>query len=243
MSLLDRACRVLIRFLSHPLLALFILTWALPAWSQSPLGPGAGASDPDEPAFDIPAQPLDTALEAFARTSGVDVLYDKNTAEKRFSSEVKGHLTRLGALDQLLLATGLTARFVRANAVLIVAAHESSQGKPAEPSQAAVMKLDTLDVRGHAVRIGSPDYRQYIAQVSADLERRLNRFKQSHPAPLRVTLELWIGVAGEVTRCEPAEGEGGADTESMQAQIQGAVVADPPPPEMPQPLRFEVRIH
>ena len=61
--------------------------------------------------FNIPAQALDTALEAYGGVSGRDVLYHSNLAIGRRSNAVLGQLPPDTALAILLEGTGLSARY------------------------------------------------------------------------------------------------------------------------------------
>ncbi|WP_168176248.1 TonB-dependent receptor [Novosphingobium sp. PC22D] len=76
--------------------------------------------------FDIPAQSLDDALIVFARQSGYQVSSDSGLTAARRSSAVSGTMAPGQALSRLLTGTGLTFRFLGANAVRIERAPRAS---------------------------------------------------------------------------------------------------------------------
>ena len=62
-------------------------------------------------AYHIPSQPLDLALQAFSRTSGVQVLYESELAEGRRSTPVEGRLSGEAALRGLLAGNDLVVHY------------------------------------------------------------------------------------------------------------------------------------
>jgi iron complex outermembrane receptor protein len=91
--------------------------------------------------FNIPAQPLASALTAFGRQAGLQVIVDPAVVEGRSSAGVSGTLTAEEALGRILAGTGISYRFTSANSVTIAAAGQS--GLPP-----GVMQLDPVQVRG-----------------------------------------------------------------------------------------------
>jgi outer membrane receptor protein involved in Fe transport len=61
-------------------------------------------------AFDIPAQELDSALRAFARTSLQQVVFEDQTVKGKRSAALKGEFTVRDALGRLLSGSGLSVR-------------------------------------------------------------------------------------------------------------------------------------
>ena len=87
----------------------------------------AAAQDVAQRAFDIPAQPLPSALTLFGRQSGLQVSVPAALAQGRTSSAVSGSMAPLAALSQLLAGTGLTYR-ISGNIVTLEPAPEASSG-------------------------------------------------------------------------------------------------------------------
>ena len=78
--------------------------------------------------FDIPSQPLDTALEAFGRRSGIQVLYRTAVAENQTTFDVSGSYTPEQALQILLAGTGLNYRFTGSGTVTLTGAGKAAEG-------------------------------------------------------------------------------------------------------------------
>ena len=127
------------------------LALALGLSSALAIGPAAHARSQDADAqvaqtsrtatFDIPAQPLPSALTAFGRQSGLQVIVDPAVVEGRSSGGVSGALTAEQALGRILAGTGISYRFTSANSVTIAAAGQSGQ----LPSD--VTQLDPVQVQ------------------------------------------------------------------------------------------------
>ncbi|HYW06166.1 MAG TPA: TonB-dependent receptor, partial [Longimicrobium sp.] len=71
--------------------------------------------------FNIPAQPLTSALGAYSRQATLDVQVDRKAAATLRSAAVSGTFTAAEALRELLAGTGLTARFVDRGTALVTA--------------------------------------------------------------------------------------------------------------------------
>jgi hypothetical protein len=69
-------------------------------------GASAQSSAPATLSADIPAQPLDQALAAFANQTGLELVYVSGVAGKRKSSAAAAGLTPPQALTRLLRGTG-----------------------------------------------------------------------------------------------------------------------------------------
>src|SRR6185312_11765334 len=89
--------------------------------------------------FDIPAEPVDVALNEFARQADVTLLFSSTLVASVRTPGVHGNLTVTSALGQLLGGTGLGFRQVSPSAIAIV--ESSSQvagaGGRAAPPQSA----------------------------------------------------------------------------------------------------------
>lgn len=63
--------------------------------------------------FDIPAQPLSSALQTLAKQSGAPMLYAEQTAAGRRSPGLNGDYTTKEAADKLLTGSGLAYWLIR----------------------------------------------------------------------------------------------------------------------------------
>jgi hypothetical protein len=72
-----------------------------------------GATTADRPiSFDIPSQPLASALESYSAATGREVLYNSNLIRDRKSRSLAGALNPDAALERLLDGTGLSPRYL-----------------------------------------------------------------------------------------------------------------------------------
>lgn len=74
------------------------------------LADGADAVQDDQVRFEIAAQPLADALDAYSAATGLEVFYDGALVAGRDSRFIQGLLEPKAALRELLAGTGLTAR-------------------------------------------------------------------------------------------------------------------------------------
>lgn len=91
-------------------------------------------------AFDIPKQPLETAILAFAEQARIQVLLWTGPTSNVTSSGVRGLLSPIDALEAILTDTGLSYRQIDVDTVAIVypepAARRSVRFQPEQPSPA-----------------------------------------------------------------------------------------------------------
>jgi hypothetical protein len=175
-------------------------------------------------AFDIPAQPLVTALEAYNAVTGKDVFYDGAAGAGRRSAAVKGELTPERGLRTLLEGTDL----------IVVPSGPSAYTLLHAPEQAASEVA--------AARIALDDaYARYFAIIQANIRDTLCRNRQSWPDRKRLVIRLQIGPSGMVERAELAGSTGGsAGDANFVATLQSVVFDEPPPRAMPQPVMMVV---
>lgn len=93
-----------------------------------------------EVSLSIPAQPVGSALAAFSRATGVDIVYGAALPNAR-SPGVSGRFTSNEGLSRLLAGTGLTYRFTSADTVRL---------EPAAPAADGVIQLGAVRVEGAA---------------------------------------------------------------------------------------------
>ncbi len=100
------------------------------AWSQSEGG------DDQAFEFDIPRQTLDSALESFAKTTGLQVLYASELTRNLATKGVRGRRSAVEALDTILTGTSLTYRYVNERTIAIedLPASQATPGTEADSS-------------------------------------------------------------------------------------------------------------
>ncbi len=95
-------------------------------------------------AFDIPPQPLGTALVRFSEATGIQLFFDATLARGLQSPGVSGSMTRQDALGRLLAGSGLVYRFTNATTVAV----ERPGASGASPG---AVQLDPVQVQAFAV--------------------------------------------------------------------------------------------
>lgn len=132
-----------------PVLALItILIGVLPVSAQPTPSEKSGAEQ--SMAFAIPAQPLTSALHAFAETSGLQVSFPSELAAGVSSPGLNGSYTADAALQRLLSGTGLTHRFTDAATVTLVSGSAASSVLVPPLAQSQVAPSQSIQEAGEA---------------------------------------------------------------------------------------------
>jgi hemoglobin/transferrin/lactoferrin receptor protein len=133
--------------------------------------------------FNIPAQPLSSALTAFARQSGIKLAYPASLSTGKSAPALRGSFASADALGRLLAGSGLSFQFTSANAVTIL-----DPSIPAGTNQARVndgsLVLDTINVTsaGGAAAADRPYQTPgSSAHISAE---QISRFPASSPGDI-----------------------------------------------------------
>ncbi|MBS0270320.1 MAG: TonB-dependent receptor, partial [Proteobacteria bacterium] len=103
--------------------------------------------------FNIPAQPLTSALTAFARQSGVQLAYPAALAAGKSAPALSGQLSPEDALGRLLNGTGLTYSFTGAKTATI---NDPTSNNSSATVDGAVA-LDTIDVSGGSSSVSAAE--------------------------------------------------------------------------------------
>jgi hypothetical protein len=195
--------------------------------------------------FDIPAEPLVDALQAYSVQSGVQVMFETASAAGYQSAPIQGEFVPEVALRALLANTDLQIRYSRPAAITLAPASAPNPDDPPTnllPSAAADMSLDTLRVTGTA----EPDGRrfdQYIAAVQADLEKALKKIVATRRGDYRISVKLWVDPSRTVERAELQGSTGDRDRDGAIANVlRGLVLSHAAPANTPQPMLFMISI-
>jgi iron complex outermembrane receptor protein len=97
-------------------------------------------SDRERRTFDIPAQPLASALNAFGRQAGLQVTIDTALTTGVQAHAVSGTMTAADALGRLLAGTGIVSRFSGNRTVVL--------SKPQIGGSSGALQLDPVQVQG-----------------------------------------------------------------------------------------------
>ncbi|UXH77422.1 secretin and TonB N-terminal domain-containing protein [Roseateles amylovorans] len=178
------------------------------------------ASEPrqqDPQYFDIPGQPLASALERYAVVTDQTVLFSDDLVALRRSSAVEGRYTAREALDLLLTGTSLRAERVGAGAKASFVLRPLLDDAAPTPAEA-------LD-------------RRYDGLVQHRIWKALCATAQTAPGGYRAVLRLEIDAAGRLSqpRLLTTTGSPRRD-EAIVAALQGLQVEAAPPAGLQQPL-------
>jgi hypothetical protein len=172
-----------------------------------------------ELSFNIPAQALESALEAFGEQSRLQVLYETTLTAGRRSSEVKGVFARSAALRQLLSGTGLEFTYTAERA----------------------FTLTLVRTAGSSQIIAN--YNRFLGGVQAGVLAALCRNPETRPGASRLAMQLWIGHSGRIENARLLNSTGinrrdAAITEALRRLAFG----QSPPSDMPQPVTMVLSV-
>lgn len=159
--------------------------------------------------FHIPAQPLATALQAYGEQTGVQVLYESNSAAGRKSASVEGNFAPEDALNQLLTGTDLKVRYVRTDAITLALRAAPSDRPPPTPLASADLSLGTLQVRATSEADDTGALRDYSESLQADIQKALQKIVGAHGGSYRLVLDLWIDPSRTIQRTQLFRSTGG----------------------------------
>lgn len=182
--------------------------------------PRKGAIEPGRSIrFDLPAQPLVSALEGYSVASGWQVIYDASLANERRSTPVTGEFTPVAALRTLLAGTGLMVKYMAADGVMLV------------PDPAA------RNARREMADDAQSPFGGYYGRLQEGLKQALCAAPQLRSGAYRIAIGFWIGPSGSVTRAALLGSTGRADVDaSFQHAVQMAAFGGPPPIGFAQPV-------
>jgi hypothetical protein len=167
--------------------------------------------------FDIPAQPLATALEQYGSITGRNALYNSNLLIGRRSTAVQGQISPDAALTALLEGTGLLANHLTPDSFLL-----STPVEAESVAESAVM--------------------QYYGRKQVSLRKALCAAGEARPGGYRIGMRLWIDDAGDVTRFERLGSAGTSDADASIDRTLGRLqIGALPPPGLAQPISIVIR--
>ena len=194
--------------------------------------------------FRIPAQTLAGALQAYGQATGIQVLYESNSAVGRTSGAVEGTFAADTALNLLLKGTDLRVRYIRPDAITLAppSMEGVSRAPPAVQPAASDLSLGTLRVRGSG---GSDGRLQDFSQgVQMDIQNALRKNPRTRDGSYRVVLDLWIDAARTIERTELYRSTGDRDRDAaVAATLRGVTISRPAPANVPQPVRVGIVVN
>lgn len=188
--------------------------------------------------FDIPSQPIASALQNFSAVTGVEVLYESRIAIGRRSADVSGRMTARQALVVLLGGTDIVVRYVGARAITLAGRSDEAAAAPEAPG----LSLDPLDVvTGPRSNVSTS--RLFAQSLQADVQTRLNRDPRTRSGSYRAAITLWIDGGRTVRRSALAEttGDAGRDAAIVEA-LKGLVLSRDIPANASQPVHLAITV-
>jgi hypothetical protein len=168
--------------------------------------------------FDIAAQPLDQALNAFGTVTGLQIFYETALTSGRRSRAVKGVLDRETALRALLAESNLTAHAIATNTISIA----PSTGVNAELQQAKRASV------------------AYYGFMQAGIMSVLCRNAETRPGAYRIAMQYWIDGSGRIARFKLITSSGDAERDSAIKQVMQTIVFQPSVRHIPQPVTLAI---
>lgn len=207
----------------------------------SAAGPGARKVQ----LFNIPAQPLSPALQAYSGVTGNQVICDSRLAANRRSSPVVGLFTAETALRMLLDGTELTIRYTGPQDITLMALSGPGASGVADPADldagAGVMVLDTLHVDVPAGSEKRPDYADYGRTVRLEIKRSLAQDTETTNRIFDVMIDLWVDREGRIRQPHLLQSTGRPRLDAaIRRVLEATTVKQVPPIGLPQPIRIAV---
>jgi len=174
--------------------------------------------------FNIPAQPLNAALFAYAQVTGAEVFVDDALIAGRRSASIRGTYDTETALRALLSGSGLEIRNAASNAFTLVL---SSTPEPPF-DQVPGWSSDREQVR-------------FYAAVQTAVRHVLCKQSDTQLGLYRAALAVWVDPAGTISQIRLLSPN--VNTEfgrALLTGIEGTFIGEPPPAGLPQPVTFVI---
>jgi len=181
-----------------------------------------GGGSVDRLSFAIPAQPLEDALFAYAKVTGVEVFVDHALTAGRRSEPVEGVYDFEAALRRMLGGSGLEIRRAASRAYTLVAI--SAREPP--PDRVPGWLADRMRSR-------------FFTAVQTAVKRVLCAQPEIVPGQYRAALAIWTDPDGRVVEARLL----GANIDVQSARrlldsMKGVSIGQPPPADLEQPTTF-----
>jgi hypothetical protein len=179
--------------------------------------------------FDIPPQPLMTALRAYSEATGQAVLVDDALAMGRQSPGVSGEFDKVEALRTLLSGTGLVASYASDQAFTLKLV---KPGESVESVQAGARERSGA-MAGGGIEVVTE---RYAGEIQRPIEAALCQSKATRPGTYRLAMQIWIAPSGQVERIRLLTPTRSPQRDEQVRSALTRLVLDPPPSGMPQPM-------
>jgi hypothetical protein len=199
------------------------------------------ATVPEPIGFNIPAQSLASALQAYGERTGVQVLYESNSATGRKSAAVEGNFTAEQALNLLLAGTDLKVQYTHPDAITLALPSATADRPPVSPLGSADLSLGTLRVRASNDGDDAGRLHDYTESLQIDIQKALQKHIRTRGGSYRAVLDLWIDRSRTVQRTEVFRSTGDVERDTAVASVlRGLTISRPAPANTPQPVRIVI---
>lgn len=199
-----------------------IRTWRLAIAGWLLLAFAAAAQDGVH-AYDIPAQPLEQAIERFSVISGWSVMYPGELAAGRNSHALRESLAPLPALQVLLQDSGIKAEVIGDQRVVL----RRSTSSTAEP--------------GVGPELPDAERRRRYGGLQQRLRAAFCNDPELAPGRYAATLRFSVGSDGQVHSPELLSGSGNARRDARLLQALQALTVAADAAALPQPVTLQIR--
>ncbi|MDG2507396.1 TonB-dependent receptor [Stenotrophomonas maltophilia] len=174
-------------------------------------------------AYDIPAQPLEQAVERFSVISGWSVMYPGDLAAGRNSHALRANLAPLPALQMLLQDTGIEAEVIG--------------------EQRVVLRRGGQSAAEADVGTGLPEAerRRRYGGLQQRLRAAFCDDREIAPGRYAATLRFRVDGEGRVQQPELLSGSGSAPRDARLLQALQSLVLAPEAAALPQPVTLQIR--
>lgn len=174
--------------------------------------------------FDLPAQPLETALVTFGGLTGYSVLVASNLAAGRQAAAVYGDFEPRVALQKLLVDTGLVARYSGSNAFTLALGDGVAEDDAALATNTAKQRVALAKT-------------QYAMVLQSSITRILCRAQPEAFGRYRAVFQMWINGDGSVRDARLLESTGLKERDAvMQQALRNGLMDAVPPATLAQPV-------
>jgi hypothetical protein len=174
--------------------------------------------------FDIPSQPLVSALKAYSSITSLELFYESSLVEGHRSSSIHGLFSRDIALRHLLEGTSLSVASFEPGTITIL--------PPALPAKQSDLA---------AVKSKAAEFTPYLGLIQTALRSAFCRAPAIQTDTAELIIRLWIAPSGAVARADVLSPTGSDERDrAYAAAMRGLVIDEPPPRGMPQPVTLMV---
>lgn len=169
--------------------------------------------------FDITSRVLGDALDAYSQLTGVAIIIDSAYA-RQLSLGVSGRYAARDALQQILKGTGLQARYMDSQSIVIELMPPVTQA--------------TANLQGQSALSGvaNPQVMRFIGMVQTLLQQALCREPETVPGAYRLAIQLYFGGDGKVVRWHMLDTTGLATRDAAINKLVARLDAHQAPPAM-----------